>query len=73
VSPTKEMERIFGKDWPTVLDMLEEREPVTITYRQDAEIIGFSYRHDTLCLYVGINGERKTIPLTDIEEVEVDA
>lgn len=73
MSPTKEMERIFGKDWPTVLDMLEEREPVTITYRQDAEIIGFSYRHDTLCLYVGINGERKTIPLTDIEEVEVDA
>lgn len=73
MTPTKEMKRVFGDDWPEVLDMLEERDPVTITYRQDAEIIGFSYRRDTLCLYVSLNGgERKTIPLTDIIDVEVD-
>lgn len=71
MSPTQEMERVFGPEWPEVLDELDERKPVTIAYRQEAEIIGFSYRHDQLCLYLGINGERKTVPLSDVESIEI--
>ena len=70
--PTDEMERLFGQEWPEVLDQLEEREPVTITYRQEAEVVGFSYRHDTMCLYVSIGGERKTIPLAEIEAIDLE-
>jgi hypothetical protein len=70
--PTQELERLFGPKWPEVIDKLEEREPVTITYQQDAEVVGFSYRHDTLCLYFGIEGERKTLPLSDIISIEHD-
>ena len=71
MAPTEEMERLFGPEWPDVLDKLEEQEPVTLAYRQEATVIGFSYRHDTLCMYLAINGERKTIPLSDIDNIEV--
>lgn len=70
--PTEHLERLFGPDWPDVFDKLEEREPVTITYRQDAEVVGFSYRHDTMCLYVNIGNERKTIPLADVEAIDLE-
>ena len=68
--PTKELERLFGPDWPEVIDELEGNDPMLMTYRQPVEILGFSYRHGEMCAYIAVEGERKTIPLSDIHAIE---
>jgi hypothetical protein len=70
--PTEELERLFGPDWPTAIDELTEGSLVGLTFTQEVQILGFSYRHKTLCMYVNLDGERRTIPLEDIEEVSLD-
>lgn len=69
-APTTELERLFGERWADVLDELED-EPLTLTYREPVTVAGFSYRHGEMHLYFHTDGgERKTVPLSDILEVE---
>jgi hypothetical protein len=72
MKPTQELERLFGPDWPDVIDDLNDRTKVKMSFFEEVEVVGFSYRKDTMCLYVGVNGERKTIPLSDIDAVELE-
>jgi hypothetical protein len=72
MKPTEELERLFGPNWSDVIDELVEGSLVGLTFTQEAQVLGFSFRHKTLCMYVNIEGERKTIPLHDIEEVSLD-
>jgi hypothetical protein len=72
MKPTQELERLFGPDWPDVIDELNDRTKVKMSFFEEVEVVGFSYRKDTMCLYVGVNGERKTIPLSDIDAVELE-
>ena len=72
MKPTQELERLFGPDWPAFIDELNERTKVRMSFTEEVEVVGFSYRHDTLCLYVGVNGERKTIPLSDIDAIDFE-
>ena len=43
-----------------------------MSFTEEVEVVGFSYRHDTLCLYVGVNGDRKTIPLPGIDAIDFE-
>jgi hypothetical protein len=72
MKPTQELERLFGPEWPDVIDELNDRTKVKMSFFEEVEVVGFSYRKDTMCLYVGVNGERKTIPLSDIDAVELE-
>ena len=71
--PTEELERLFGSHWSDAIDEMNDQEPMMVTYREPITFLGFSYRHGVMCAYVTTaNGERKTIPLSDIELIERD-